>query len=149
MASNLDDFSRRRLAELPSIGDLRRQAQHVEWMYLAGALLSTYSRRDLDILRATGILSIRELQHLGRLDATFAEHAALDGVSDLGHCAHCGRDLTARHKIVEVDVLGVTRRYHTGTAYGPCANAARWLTIGNRPPPPVDGGDVVPIRGAG
>lgn len=144
----LDDFSRRRLRDLPNVGDLRRQAGSVEWFALVGMLVTQYSRHELDIIRAAGGMSIRELQLLGQLDRSFAEYFALQGETDITVCAHCGEDITRARKIIEVDLLGTTRRFHE--ARPACARAARWL---NTTPPSRDrpfsddgfGAAVVPI----
>jgi hypothetical protein len=142
----LDDFTRRRLAELPSLGDLHREAKYVEWTYLAGRILSTYSRRDLDVLRSAGMLSYRELRLLGQLDAGFAELAALDADSDVEHCAHCGDDLTSRHKVIEVKLLGQVRRFHGADSHSRCVSAARWLRTDLARDPDGDDADVIPLR---
>lgn len=123
----LDDFSRRRLKDLPGIHELRAQTGAVEWLALVGLMVTRYTRHELDIIRAGGHLSIRELQVLGQLDRSWAEYFALQGESDPTVCAHCGEDITRARKVIEVDLLGTTRRFHE--ARPACAKAARWLNI--------------------
>lgn len=145
----LDDFSRRRLRDLPNIGDLRRQSRAVEWMTLVGMLVTQYTRQELDIIRAEGGMSIRELQLLGQLDRSWAEYFALQGEADPTVCAHCGDDITRARKVIEIDLLGTTRRFHE--ARPACARAARWLTTTPPrrtayPEPSPDDGTIVPLR---
>lgn len=129
MGHLLDEFSRRRLSDLTNIGDFRKQADAVEWLTLVGLLVTQYTRQELDIIRASGTMSIRELQLLGQLDRSWAEYFALEGDADPTVCAHCGRDITHARKIIEVDLLGCTYRFHE--AIPACARRARWLSTGN------------------
>lgn len=145
----LDDFSRRRLRDLPALHDLRRQSGAVEWMTLVGMFVTQYTRHELDIIRAGGGMSIRELQLLGQLDRSWAEYFALQGDADSTVCAHCGEDITRARKVIEVDLLGTTRRFHE--ARPPCARAARWLTTTPPrrtayPEPDPDDGTIVLLR---
>lgn len=125
--ADLDDFSLRRLREMPSIGRLRSQVRQASLAMMAGLLVTNYSRRDLDILRQAGMLNGHELDLLGRLDRSHAEYAALADIaqSDTDHCAHCGKDITRARNVIAVTIMGAEHRYHGSRPA--CARAARWL----------------------
>lgn len=122
----LDDFSKRRLAEVYDRWlSLRRSHDQICRDLWIGTLMQHFDRRDLELLRSEAALNRLDLDAIARLDRTFTEHLALEDRGDTTTCAHCGGELTRCRKTVDVVVMGQTRRFHG--ARRPCARAAYFL----------------------
>lgn len=146
---DLDEFSQKRYKEMPRFTDLQWRHHVLSQQLWAGMLLATYSRTDLDILRALGCLNGNDLAMLGGLDESFVDFlnrpiAPADGV-----CAHCGEALDRARDVITVPVAGREVAYHG--RQGPCRKAAGWLMTKadrQRNKPPVPAAPVVDIGDA-